>query len=148
MSSAQHCHRSFLSTFCQGVHTQDDSLEKTLLKFCKLLLGVPNSATTDAVLGELGRFPLWLFTQFRAVQYWVRCSVGEPPELVMESHFLRRHASLVQSNLRIVGQLSEVKAWVGLTAAKIARAVHVCTRHRMLCNCGLLNTATLMFTFA
>ena len=41
-----------------------DSLEKTLLKFCKLLLGVPNSATTDAVLGELGRFPLWLFTQF------------------------------------------------------------------------------------
>ena len=44
--------------------------------------------------------------------------------------------------------LSVVKAWVGLTAAKIARAVRVCTRHRMLCNCGLLNTATLMFTFA
>ena len=47
-----------------------------------------------------------------------------------------------------MGQLSVVKAWVGLTAAKIARAVRVCTRHRMLCNCGLLNTATLMFTFA
>ena len=42
--------------------------------------------------------------------------------------------------------LSVVKAWVGLTAAKIARAVRVCTRHRMLCNCGLLNTATLMIT--
>ena len=44
--------------------------------------------------------------------------------------------------------LSVVKAWVGLTAAKIARAVRVCTRYRMLCNCGLLNTARLMFTFA
>ena len=45
-------------------------------------------------------------------------------------------------------QLSVVKAWVGLTAVKIARAVRVCTQHRMLCNCGLLNTVTLMFTFA
>ena len=35
-----------------------DSLEKTLLKFCKLVLGVPSLATTDAVLGELRRFPL------------------------------------------------------------------------------------------
>ena len=43
---------------------------------------------------------------------------------------------------------SVVKAWVGLTAAKIACAVRVCTWHQMLCNCGLLNTATLMFTFA
>ena len=41
-----------------------DSLEKTLLKFCKLALGVPNSATTDAVLGELARFPLWITMQF------------------------------------------------------------------------------------
>ena len=30
-----------------------DSLEKTLLKFCKLVLGVPSSVTTDVVLGEL-----------------------------------------------------------------------------------------------
>ena len=45
-----------------------DSLEKTLLKFCKLVLGVLNSATTDAVLGELARFPLWTTTQFCAVQ--------------------------------------------------------------------------------
>ena len=41
-----------------------DSLENTLLKFCKLALGVPNSATTDAVLGELARFPLWITMQF------------------------------------------------------------------------------------
>ena len=62
-----------------------DSLEKTLLKFCKLVLGVPNSATTDAVLGDLARFPLWITTQFHAVQYWVRCSMGEAPELVVEA---------------------------------------------------------------
>ena len=46
---------------------------------------MPSSATTDAVLGVLGRFPLWISTQFRAVQYWVRCFVGEAPELVMEA---------------------------------------------------------------
>lgn len=62
-----------------------DSLEKTLLKFCKLVLRVPNSATIDAVLGELARFPLWITMQFRAVQYWVKCSVGEAPELVMKA---------------------------------------------------------------
>ena len=62
-----------------------DSLEKTLLKFCKLVLGVLNSAITDAVLGELSRFPLRLTMQFCTVQYWVRCSVGEAPELVMEA---------------------------------------------------------------
>jgi len=62
-----------------------DSLEKTLLKFCKLVLGVPSSATTVAALGQLGRFPLWISTQFRAVQYWVRCFIGEAPELVMEA---------------------------------------------------------------
>ena len=44
--------------------------------------------------------------------------------------------------------LSVVKAWVGFIAAKIVRAVRVCTQHRMLCNCDLLNTATLIFTFA
>jgi len=47
-------------------------------------------ATTDAVLGELGRFPLWISTQFRAVQYWVRCFLGEAPELVMEAMDLSR----------------------------------------------------------
>jgi len=62
-----------------------DSLEKTLFKFCKLILGVPSLATMDAVLGELGRYPLWISTQFRAVQHWVRCSVGEAPELAMEA---------------------------------------------------------------
>ena len=42
-------------------------------------------STTDPVLGEFGRFPLWINTEFRAGQYWVRCSVGEAPELVMEA---------------------------------------------------------------
>ena len=68
------------------------------MKFCKLGLGVPNSATTDAVLGELGRFLLWISTQFRAVQYWVRCSTGEAPELVMEAMDLSK--MMAQHNFR------------------------------------------------
>ena len=59
----------------------------------------------------------------------------------LKNHLRTKHCSTYV-------RLSVVKAWVSLTAAKIVRAVCVCTRHQMLCNCGLLNTATLMFTFA
>ena len=52
----------------------------------------------DTVLGELGRFPLWIFTPFRAVQYWVRCSIGEAPELVMEAMELSK--LMAQHNFR------------------------------------------------
>ena len=45
-----------------------DPLEKTLLKFCKLVLVVLNSATNDAALEELHTFPLWLVMQYCAVQ--------------------------------------------------------------------------------
>ena len=31
-------------------------------EFCKLVLAVPSSATTNVVLGELGRFQLWVST--------------------------------------------------------------------------------------
>ena len=48
-----------------------DCLEKVLLKFCKGLLGVPLSATTAAVLGELRRFPIWMTTQLRVINYWI-----------------------------------------------------------------------------
>ena len=35
-------------------------------------------ATTDAVLGELAKFPFWISTQFCAVQYWaVFGSIGQ-----------------------------------------------------------------------
>jgi len=51
---------------------------------------VPSSATTDVVLGELGKFPLWISTQFRAVQYWVRCSIVEAPEMVMQAKDLSK----------------------------------------------------------
>ena len=48
-----------------------DCLEKVLLKFCKDLLGVPLSATTAAVLGELGHFPIWMTTQLHVINYWM-----------------------------------------------------------------------------
>ena len=49
---------------------------------------------------------------------------------------------LIGQVLQVVDKvLSVVKAWVGLTTAQIAHAVHIyrngCTRHRMSCNCGL-----------
>ena len=66
--------------------------------------------------------------------------------LMLCHHSLYRCSGAAFHEWHHIHILSVVKAWVGLTAAKIARAVRVCTRHRMLCTCGLLNTATLMFT--
>ena len=57
----------------------------TLLKFCKDLLGVPLSATTAAVLGELGRFPIWMTTQLCVINYWMRSKLGKAPVLVQEA---------------------------------------------------------------
>ena len=63
-----------------------DCLEKVLLKFCKGLLGVPPSATTAAVLGELGQFPMWMTTQLRVINYyWMRSKLGTAPVLVKEA---------------------------------------------------------------
>ena len=50
-----------------------DSLEKTLVKFCKLVLGVPSSVTTDVVLGELN----WYIPIVdKYIHSFVQCSIG------------------------------------------------------------------------
>ena len=61
-----------------------DCLEKVLLKFCTGLLGVP-PATTAAVLGELGWFPMWMITQLHVINYWMRSKLGTAPVLVKEA---------------------------------------------------------------
>ena len=73
-----------------------DCLEKVLLKFCKGLLGVPPSATTAAVLGELGRFPIWMTTQLRVINYWMRSKLGKAPVLVQEAMKLSKAMSTLR----------------------------------------------------
>ena len=49
-----------------------DSLEKLHLRFLKSTLGVRPQTPTAAVLGDLGRFPLHIRLQTKAVKYWCK----------------------------------------------------------------------------
>ena len=104
----------------------------SLLKFLNSVIGKKNFSIT------------WTALRVNACNDFVR-SILNVTSRKLKNRFA---GGAVRGDSCVAGELSIVKAWVGLTAAKIACAVRVCTRHRMLCNCGLLNTATLMFTFA
>ena len=51
-------------------------LEKLHLKFCKLILGVPRSAPSYVVYGELGRQPLSSFIYPRMLKFWGKLVVN------------------------------------------------------------------------
>ena len=52
--------------------TEANPIEKLHEMFCKQLLGVNKTTTTDRVRLELGRLPLLLFPQKAAVNNWER----------------------------------------------------------------------------
>jgi len=47
-------------------------LERVHVKACKKYLGVGSKTTTAAVLGECGRFPLFVMNAFRCIKYWCK----------------------------------------------------------------------------
>jgi hypothetical protein len=47
-------------------------LERVNVKACKKFLGVGNKTTTVAVLGECGRFPIFVMNAFRCINYWCK----------------------------------------------------------------------------
>ena len=49
-----------------------DAVQKVHIKTCKLLLNVPSYTPNDMVLGDLGRFPLFVNSAARCIQYWFR----------------------------------------------------------------------------
>jgi len=48
------------------------SLEDVQIMFCKKLLGVPKHASNLAVLGECGRYPLFICAFVKNVKYWLK----------------------------------------------------------------------------
>jgi hypothetical protein len=56
--------------------------EKLNIKFCKYTLGVHKMASNDAVLGELGRFPLYSDASVRVFKYLQRLEDMEPISLL------------------------------------------------------------------
>ena len=51
---------------------QHDTVEKVHIQACKLLLKVPSYTPNDMVLGDLGRFSLFVVSAARCIQYWFR----------------------------------------------------------------------------
>ena len=62
-----------------GFHSAD-AVERVHLNFCKKVLKVKKTTTSNIVYGELGRFPLQLQRYFRIINYWLKivCHKGNP----------------------------------------------------------------------
>ena len=56
-------------------------IEKLHLRFCKYLLNVNKSTTSNMVYGELGRMPLQVQASVRALAFWFRLLYGEQTKL-------------------------------------------------------------------
>ena len=56
-------------------------MEEILLRFCKTILRVPNTCSTAAVYGELGRSPIYDSSRRRAISYLNRLMNREAPPL-------------------------------------------------------------------
>ena len=48
-----------------------ETIEKVHLKFCKYILGVSSKTPNCAVLGELGRRPLFVYYMYKCVKFWL-----------------------------------------------------------------------------
>ena len=79
------------------------------VKFCKYLLQVHKKATNAAVLGELGRFPLYVKVFKHVVKYWHRLA-GMPENSIL------RAAANESKNL----YLSHQPSWIGGIEALLA----------------------------
>jgi hypothetical protein len=51
--------------------TKSKDLERIHLKFCKMILGIPQNSCNDAVYGELGRYPLYVKRYVQIIKYWL-----------------------------------------------------------------------------
>ena len=47
-------------------------IDKLHLRFCKYILGVKKQTPNNAVLGELGRFPLSVLCRERSLKFWCK----------------------------------------------------------------------------
>ena len=47
-------------------------IEKVHIHACKRVLNVSDSACNNAVMGDLGRYPLYINTAKRCMKYWLR----------------------------------------------------------------------------
>ena len=65
-----------------------DEIEKVQLRFCKYLLGVGNNTTGHAVLGEVGRYPIFITTYTKCIKYWIKLIEMENGCLAKSSYLM------------------------------------------------------------
>ena len=53
-------------------HTVAEPIEKVQITFCKFILGVGKTANNVAILGEVGRLPMFIQYHKRCVKYWLK----------------------------------------------------------------------------
>ena len=63
----------------------DLAVEKAHLSFCKFILGVSKKATNIAVMGELGRYPLFLEVLLNMFKYYIRLKKSD--DLLLKEAF-------------------------------------------------------------
>ncbi len=68
-------------------------LEKLHLRCCRYILGVHNRASLAATVGELGRWPLQIKMQVRAVAFWAR--ILSDPQCLASKLYITVHKHLV-----------------------------------------------------
>lgn len=52
--------------------SKSKDLERIHIKFCKIILGVKQSACNSAIYGELGRYPLYVNRYVHIIKYWFK----------------------------------------------------------------------------
>ena len=53
-------------------HSMVDSIERVQISFCKYILGVGKAACNEAVLGEVGRLPMFVQYHKKCIKYWLK----------------------------------------------------------------------------
>jgi len=51
---------------------ENKRIEQVHLYACKLFLNVPTRTPNDMIYGDLGRYPLWVDSAARCIQYWLK----------------------------------------------------------------------------
>ena len=70
-------------------------IDKVHIKFCKYILGVKSQTPNFAVLGELGRYPLYILCKERAIKFWLK--IKQNPGSLIHKMFTEQ-CTLIETN--------------------------------------------------
>ena len=104
-------------------------VEKVQLKFCKILLGVHNSAANNAVRAELGIFPLAIFCLKSSVNYWLHVIELNDNNLVYNAYSdeISRDTGFSHKLKLFLGKINFSHVWANQNTFSKAKLLHAVT---------------------